>query len=186
LNNNNNIHKEDYKGENNMLRIQGYSRNVLCVKYTKIPITASTTNFVHSKIAGVIDNINFAGVTRRTTYKNNISTGKLVDKTPKEDWAINKAKAQGQNTKNTEQSLLNTQSNNTKEYRKDNSSSSYKGWSAAHVQFYQAKEMKKWILLYNGSTVDLFCNPNLVTNIHTTTKTLEESTNGGCWGKVIS
>jgi hypothetical protein len=61
----------------------------------------------------------------------------------------------------------------------NDSSSSYKGWSAAHVRFYQAEDMKKWILLDNGSTVDFFCNPNLVTNIHTTTETLEVSTNGG-------
>jgi hypothetical protein len=87
---------------------------------------------------------------------------RLKDKIPKEEWAINKAKAK-ETTKTTEQSLLNTQSNNSKENNND-STSSYEGWSAAHVQFYQAKEMKNWILLNNGSTVDFFCNPNLVTN----------------------
>jgi hypothetical protein len=82
-------------------------------------------------------------------------------------------------TKHTKQSHLNT--NNSKENKTssshNNSSSSDEGWSAAHVQFYQAKEMKKWILLDNGSTVDLFCNPNLATNIHTTTEMLDVSTN---------
>jgi hypothetical protein len=58
----NNLHKEEYKGENNMLRIQGNSGNFLRVNHTKIPITASTTNFIHSIIAGVNYNINFAGV----------------------------------------------------------------------------------------------------------------------------
>jgi hypothetical protein len=105
----------------------------------------------------------------------------LKDKIPKEDWAINKVKAQEQNTKHTKQSCLNTNKLTEKKMPSshNNSSSSYEGCSAAHVQFYQAKEMKKWILLDNGSTVDLFCNPNLVTNIRTTTKTLEVSTNGG-------
>jgi hypothetical protein len=96
----------------------------------------------------------------------------LKDKIPKEDWVIIKAKAQEQNTKHTKQSHLNTNKSteNKMSSSHNDSSSSYKGWSAAHVQFYQAAEMKKWILLGNGSTVDLFCNPNLVTNIHTTTK----------------
>jgi tRNA A37 threonylcarbamoyladenosine biosynthesis protein TsaE len=40
-------------------------------------------------------------------------------------------------------------------------------WAMAHVHFYQAKEMKNWILLDNSSSVDLFCNPNLATNICT-------------------
>jgi hypothetical protein len=102
---------------------------------------------------------------------------RLKDKIPKEEWAINKAKAK-ETTKSTKQSLLNTQSNNSKVNNND-STSSYEGWSAANVQFYQAKEMKNWILLDLGSTVDLFCNPNLVTNICTTTETLEVSTNGG-------
>ena len=30
--------------------------------------------------------------------------------------------------------------------------STSEGWSGAHVQFYQAEEMKTWIILDNGST----------------------------------
>jgi hypothetical protein len=105
---------------------------------------------------------------------------RLKDKVPKEEWAINNAKAQEQSTKHTKQSNLNTNKSKEKKMSSshNDSSSSYKGWSAAHVQVYQAEEMKKWILLDKGSTVDLFCNPNLVTNICTTTKILEVSTNG--------
>jgi hypothetical protein len=89
-------------------------------------------------------------------------------------------KAQEKNTEHAKQSHLNTNMSMEKKMSSshNDSSSSYKGWSEAHVQFYQAEEMKKWILLKNGSTVDLICNPNLVTNIHTTTETLEVSMNG--------
>jgi hypothetical protein len=87
---------------------------------------------------------------------------RLKDKTPKENWAINKAKAQEQTTEHTKQSHLNTNKSTEKKKMSsshNDSSSSYKGWSAAHVHFYQAKEMKKWILLDNGSTVDYFVTP---------------------------
>jgi hypothetical protein len=80
----------------------------------------------------------------------------LKDKILRDDWAINKAKAQ-EPTENMEQSILNTQSNNLKENSNSNkSASTYYGWSMANVQFYQAKEMKQWILLDIRSTVDLF------------------------------
>jgi hypothetical protein len=45
-----------------MLGIQGNSGNILCSNNTKIPITASTTHFIHSIIAEVKQNINFARV----------------------------------------------------------------------------------------------------------------------------
>jgi hypothetical protein len=39
--------------------------------------------------------------------------------------------------------------------------------------------MRNWIIIDNGSTVNLFCNPHLVENTKTIEETLELSTNGG-------
>jgi Reverse transcriptase (RNA-dependent DNA polymerase) len=97
---------------------------------------------------------------------------------PKEEWAINKAKVKEQSHVNNEQKS--TPPADIQNNANSNSSTSSKeGWSGAHVQFYQATEMRNWILLDNQSTVSLFCNPDLVTDINETTETLELSTNGG-------
>jgi hypothetical protein len=39
--------------------------------------------------------------------------------------------------------------------------------------------MRDWILLDNGSTVDIFCNPRLLKNIRETNVSMNISTNGG-------
>lgn len=96
---------------------------------------------------------------------------RMKDKIPKEEWAINKAKSKEQSHATVSQ--IPVPNNNTRE------PTSSTGWSAAHIQFYQAEEMKELILLDNGSTVNLFCNPNLVENITDSNETLHLSTNGG-------
>jgi Reverse transcriptase (RNA-dependent DNA polymerase) len=100
---------------------------------------------------------------------------RLKDKIPKEEWAINKAKAKEESTTKQQSHATTT----TKE--KDDSSVSKAGWSGAHIQhqFMQSESMRDWIILDNGSTVNLFCNPKFVNNIRTTNELLELNTNGG-------
>jgi hypothetical protein len=64
-------HKPKYNTNNN--------KEKAAVNHTMIPITASVKSFSHIMIAGVDDNINFAGVARNTTNNNNINTSKLVE-----------------------------------------------------------------------------------------------------------
>jgi hypothetical protein len=47
------------------------------------------------------------------------------------------------------------------------------------AQLYQAEDIRKWIILDNGSTANLFRNTNLVKNIRETKELLQLSTNGG-------
>jgi hypothetical protein len=77
------------------------------------------------------------------------------DTIPKEEWAINKAKA-----KKSHVNADNQKSSSSTDQESESKSSL--GWSGAHVQFYQASEMVKWIL----------CNTDLVENIHTVNDTL--------------
>jgi pullulanase/glycogen debranching enzyme len=52
-------------------------------------------------------------------------------------------------------------------------------WSGTHVQFYQAEEMRDWILLDNESTASIFCNKNYLQDIQENSEELVLSTNGG-------
>jgi hypothetical protein len=82
--------------------------------------------------------------------------------------------------KQKEQSHVNTdKQKSSSSTDQESESKSSPGWSGAHIQFYQVSEMKKWILLDNGSMVNLFCNPDLAEKIHTVYETLTLSTNGG-------
>ena len=103
-------------------------------------------------------------------------TCRLKDKIAKEEWAINKAKSNEAD----EQSHLNTheeKSSSTDDVSETESAT--EGWSGAQIHCYNADEMKDYIILDNGSTVSIFCNPDLVENIRSTKETLKLSTNGG-------
>ncbi len=54
-------------------------------------------------------------------------------------------------------------------------------WNGAHIQFFQNQEiMKEWILLDNQSSVSIFCNPAMVSNIRSAGgETMKLFTNGG-------
>jgi hypothetical protein len=106
------------------------------------------------------------------------------DTIPKNEWAINKAKQKDQNHVNTildnpTDTANSASSTSSQITTAETSQASSREWSGAHIQMYQASVMKDLILLDNGSTVNLFCNPELVENIHETEETLRLSRNGG-------
>ena len=105
---------------------------------------------------------------------------------PKDEWAINKAQqshAQASGSDNS--TVASTNSSQTSTQRSPSTAeatANQAGWAGAHVelQFYQASEMRDWILLDNQSSVTIFCNPNMVRNIRPSgSGVMQLATNGG-------
>jgi hypothetical protein len=103
----------------------------------------------------------------------------------KEEWAVNKAQqshVQSQ-TPSDSASLASGAAGGTAAPPPGTALITTTGWAEAHINmlFQQHHEdMRWWILLDNQSSVSLFCNPNLVSNIRTSdTGDMLLSTNGG-------
>ena len=105
---------------------------------------------------------------------------------PKEEWAINKSQQSHVQTQpSSEASVV---SNNTSVATSSHGNqptaeagTETPGWAGTHVhcQFYQADEMKDWILLDNQSTTTIFCNKDLVSDIRDVDDSMNLYTNGG-------
>ena len=91
---------------------------------------------------------------------------------PKEEWAINKAQSHAHahaqaNTYDTSKVTSVNSNNPPSSQASQQANVNQFGWTGVHMklQFYQASEMRDWILLDNQSSVTVFCNPKMVENI---------------------
>jgi hypothetical protein len=95
------------------------------------------------------------------------------DKTPKDEWAINKAQQHAQSSSDAASSSGSTVSSKSK------IGEPAIGWAGLHCSFAQTVDMKELILLDSNSTDTVFCNPKYVSNIPDSEDPLSLSTNGG-------
>ena len=105
---------------------------------------------------------------------------------PKEEWAINKAQSHAQTTGSSDASIVGSVSGPTSQVStpaRSESSASQSGWAGAHIQLQfhqQAFLMRDWILLDNQSSVTVFCNKDMVSNIRESDNgEMQLKTNGG-------
>ena len=108
---------------------------------------------------------------------------------PKDQWAINIAKKKAEQAHNNQEIQTANQSQGSStagtvgQNNEDQAQTQRRevGWAATHVEylFHSLSEMRNWILLDNQSTTNIFCNPNLVTNIRRVDIPLELHSNGG-------
>ena len=101
---------------------------------------------------------------------------------PREEWAINKAKAaEVSNVQAHCNTALTEASSLTESASGEPKADRTVGWIGAHIslQLFQADELRTWVLLDNQSTTSIFCNRNIVNDIHFVTEIMELQTNGG-------
>ncbi|KAL7564336.1 hypothetical protein ACA910_007188 [Epithemia clementina (nom. ined.)] len=103
----------------------------------------------------------------------------------KEEWAINKAKREQSHNQSGPPSQINEQQQTSARESQAGSlittteNKATQGWAGVHITMYQSMNMKDWILLDNQSTVSIFCNEQLVHDIHKVKETMDLSTNAG-------
>jgi hypothetical protein len=109
-------------------------------------------------------------------------------KKPKDQWAVKKAMMHAQFELEKESEDKDEDDNASQSLRKSNKSDTKIGWSSLIMRKDSLHNYgKQWasgtkgnsILLGNGSTLSLFGNPNMVTNIRESKTTLELATNAG-------
>ncbi|KAL7577185.1 hypothetical protein ACA910_003520 [Epithemia clementina (nom. ined.)] len=103
----------------------------------------------------------------------------------KEEWAINIAKREqshnqsGPPSQINEQQQISAQQSQAGSLTTTTENKATQGWAGVHNNMYQSMNMKDWILLDNQSTVSIFCNEQLVHDIHKVNETMDLSTNAG-------
>jgi hypothetical protein len=116
---------------------------------------------------------------------------------PKEEWAINKAQ-ENEKQSHAQASQASSSANSGNSARREENKedvTNTESWSGAHIQFYQAEQMREMILLDNQSTTTIFCNPDFIKDVVDSDTPMYLSTNGGIlttkkkatvpgWGKV--
>ena len=96
---------------------------------------------------------------------------------PKAEWAINKVQQTHTQAKKEEKPKP---AQSTPEPKKPQESQNPTGWAGVHHQHLQLEDMKDWILLDNESTVTIFCNSNMVSDIrNSANESLDLMTNAG-------
>ena len=85
---------------------------------------------------------------------------------PKGEWAINKSQqSHAQASKAAGKAPDSTKAHDNNQNERTSTHQVSEGWAGVHYQLYQQDTMKDWILLHNQSTVTIFCNPDLVSDI---------------------
>jgi hypothetical protein len=86
---------------------------------------------------------------------------------PKSEWSINKTQqSHAQTSKALIKSSQDLDNQSTGNIKSAPNQIKKEGWAGVHHLFYLGQDMMDWILLDNESTTTIFCNPDMVQDIH--------------------